>query len=257
MTIITGGEVDAYPRRDPAVINEDNFNSGTCGWVPLISAQYPEGVLFLDSEISDPASRYSLFLQTGNGSKDGVSSNWGDCVAIKRCQRPQAAKKVYMEWKWSVGSEFDWNSPRVVIFGLDTCDANAVRGFFQFRYQNWDAGSSTRRQQYQMMHNSTWTDVPGGVYPHGINENKRNLIHTEAVFDLENHCYDGLRVNGLGFGSLAATPNTSLTAYGPAVESLPTFEGGFNPMFAVNNRNDSSTTHAWANLSYQRSVVVK
>jgi hypothetical protein len=245
------GEIDVFTRRDPAVMNDDNFNNGPQGWVQLISGQYPEGgPIMLDSEITAHGSRYSLFLQSGTNNMDGVNDCWGGCVAIKRMYRHNPAKKIYMEWLWAFGTEFKYDTPRTVFFGLDTCDAAANRRFFQTR---WLAATKA----YQVFHNGTWTDLPGVTYPHAFNENKRNLNHTEVVFDLENNRYDGLRVNGIGYGSLAPTPDGSLNAYGPLVENLPTFEGGFNPVIGFYNSNTDTTTHGWMNLAHQRTVIVK
>lgn len=244
------GEVDAYPRRDPAVLNEDDFNNGPQGWVQLMSGATPEGgPIMLDTEITDNGSRYSLFLQAGTGNQDGVGDCWGAAVAIKRMMRKETAAKVYMEWKWAMGTEFAYTAPRCVMFGLDTCDAGAVRHFFQVRWL-----SSTDR--YQCWHAGAWTDLPGPItYPHAFNENKRNLNHTEAVFDLSNARYDGLRINGVGYGSLSTTPDATLQAYAPSTESLVTFEGGFNALFGIWNSNTTTTTHSWANLAYQRTVI--
>lgn len=249
--MLSVGELDVFTRRDPAVLNDDDFNNGPQGWVQLISGNYPEGgPIMLDSEITAHGSRYSLFLQSGTGNMDGVNDAWGGCVAIKRMYRHQPAKKVYMEWKWAFGTEFKYDTPRVLFFGLDTCDANAERRFFQYRYR-------TDNDAYEALHNGVWTTLPGVTYPHAFNENKRNLNHTEAVFDLENNRYDGLRINGIGYGSLAATPNSSLQPFFPKVEQLVTFEGGFNPIFGFYNSNINSQTHGWANLAHQRTVIVK
>ena len=256
------GELDVFRRRDPAVMNEDDFNNGPSGWVPLMGSQEPEGVLTLDSEITDNGSRYSLFLQTGSANQDGVGDAWGVCHALKRLARPQTAKKDYMEWKWAFGTEFFYDSPRQVVFALDTCNREAKRNFFELRWLNWtNVPTPNNPRRYEVRHNGVWTPlIVGGqeiVYPHGFNENKRNLIHTEAVFDIENACYDGLRVNGVGYGSLAPTPNADLRSYSPGTVDLPTFEGGFNVMFGINNKNTNAQTHSWANLCYQRTVVVQ
>lgn len=250
------GELDVFHRRDTAVLCEDDFNNGPSGWVPLMGSQLPGGLIMLDSEITDNRSRYSLFLQTGSGNQDGVNDVWGNSWAIKRMHRPQLAKKVYMDFKWAFGTEFDYSSPRQVVFAMDTCDANAVRNFFQVRWLNWDSGTNAAVGRYEVMHNGAWTPLPGPItYPHGFNENKRNLIRTEVVFDLNSACYDGLRINGIGYGSLAPTPDSSLRAFTPGSPTLHTFEGGLNAIFGVNNSNLTATTHSWANLAYQRTVV--
>lgn len=259
MTLAKDSTVQAL-KYDLKLICDDTFNNGPSGWVQLIGSQYPFGVVMWDQEYAYNDSRGSLLLETGNNQVDGVNGNWGGLTAIKRLWRPPAASIqvtpiIEMEWVWYYGSQYDQNSPRTIIFGADTCDPSSdPRYFFQHRWLNWDGASGTRVTKYQLMQSDgTWVDIPGGTYIHGWNENKRDWHRTRVRFDLYNGCYDGFMIDGLGFGSLAATPDNSLRAFGPPHQTLPTFEGGLNPMFAIYNKSDAAiNTHAWAGLGRMR-----
>lgn len=101
-----------------------------------------------------------------------------------------------------------------------------------------------------------YADIPDAAIDLGNNENKRNLHHMEIIFDIEGNCYDGLRLNGRGFGSLAEVSDGSLRAYRPAPEYLVTFASGFNVAFDLRNRVDTAQTRSWANLAYSRGIIL-
>lgn len=241
-----------YRDRNPRVLCDDTFDSGPQGWVQLMGSQYPEGVISLDSEITFDSSRHSLLLECADGAQDGVSNNWGSCTALKRVWRGNDAGIIECEWVWAYGSQYDTNSPRHVIFGLDTCHpSSSPRYFFQIRWLNYDSPTTTRVTKYQMLTPSNvWVDIPGAVIDHPWNENKRDLHRTQAQFNLSTGKYEGLRVDGIGFGSFADTPDTTMSAYGPSSQTLGSFKHGNNPFFSIANKsNTASNNHGWANLA--------
>ena len=247
------------------ILFEDNFDNGACNWTQLIHAPAgggpirPIGVLTMDTEISHGGSSSSLMLSTGDQPNTG--GNYGSCMAIKRLSRGPDTGRVFYEFFWSWGSLAGQNTPRAIQFGLDEADENGVRRYYKVRWENWrhvSGGSgSGRTMQYQLLlGDNTMLDIPGAVFEHGYNENKRNLNHLEMIVDLNANVYDGLRINGVGFGSLADVPNDSLRAYGTHTSTLVPFSLGMNATFEVLNRTDTVNTAAWANLAYARGLLL-
>lgn len=248
-------ELDVIQKRDPAVLCDDNFNNGPSGWTQLLDVTTPTGPVILDSEITWDNSRYSLLLSTEDQS-NAAGRTWGFAMAIKRLARPAGISKVYYDLRWSWGSTWGENTPRAIEFGIDQADSAGQRRFFMIRWKNYDETTSTRTHQWQVLHNGVYTDIPGATVDSGYNENKRNLQRLEMVFDLAAGCYDGLRVAGTGFGSLASTPDNSLRAFSPAASTLVPFANGLNPMVSIRNRNNTTSTRTWVNLAHAKVVAL-
>lgn len=254
-------ELDVYPGRKPGLLFDDNFNNGTCGWTQLLEVTLPTGMVLLDTEITYAESRYSLLLSTENQANTAARP-WGSATAIKRLGRGPTVGKVCYEFWFAWGSLAGQNAPRSIDFGLDQCDPSGNRKFFKFKWMNYDdlTGTPSRVTQWCVSHeggqysftNSGVAAIPGAVIDLGYNENKRNINHVECVFDVGAGCYDGLRVNGRGFGSLADTPDNSLRAFSPPAETLTNFKSGFNATFEIRNRVNTNVTKAWANLCRAR-----
>lgn len=251
------GEVQAIKKRQPGLLWEDDFNNGPQGWVQLLNGRVPAGVVYLDHEITYNGSGHSLLIGTEDQSSAGTRV-WGYGVAIKRMSRPAVVGKLYVEWWWAWGSLHGQDTPRNIDFGVDQCAPDGTRRFFKVRWLNYDEGSSTRVSKYQLetAGASTFVDVPSGAINHGYNENKRNLYHLEAVFDVGAGCYDGLRVNGQGFGSLASPADTSLRSNTLASTTLASFSGGLNCAVEVYNRLNTNSSKAWVNVAYSRGIIL-
>ncbi|WP_395704872.1 hypothetical protein [Rhodococcus ruber] len=251
------GEVHAIRKREPGLIAEDNFATGMCNWTQLINGNVPAGVVYLDSEITHE-SPYSLILGTGSQPSWGEGTQ-GYAASFKRLSRGPSVGKVYMHWKFAYGSVLGTNYPRNVDFGLDQCDPDGERRFFKIRWLNYDETAGARVSKFQVNGDpsSTWIDVPGAAVDLGYNENKRNLWDVEAIFDVEAGLYDGLRVNGLGFGSLAPVPDNALRSLsGPHPHMLAQFKSGMNCGIEVYNRLQVAGTPAWVNLAYFKAVAL-
>lgn len=245
-------ELDVYPGRKPGLLLDDTFDRGTCGWTQLVDVSLGQGVLLLDTEITWGESGYSLLLSTEDYS-NVAGKPWGSASAIKRLGRGPTVGKVCLEFWWAWGSLAGQDTPRSIDFGLDQCDPTGARKYFKFKWMNYDdlAATPGRITQWGMSDPSGtngFVPIPGAVIDHGYNENKRNINHIECVFDVGAGVYDGLRVNGQGFGSLAATPDSSLRSYAPTAETLTNFKSGFNATMDIRNRVSTNVTKTWANL---------
>lgn len=237
------------------LVCEDDFRNGPSGWVQLLDGNTGAGVVYLDTEIAYRGSPYSLYIGTEDYSSADYKP-WGYATAIKRLSRGATVNKIYAEWWFGYGSLYGENTPKAIDFGIDQATPAATRRYFKFRWLNYDEGTAARVSKFQMSHTSSWVDVPSGAVNLGYNENKRNLWHVEAVVDIDDGVYDGLRVNGTGFGSLASTPSSALRSYGPSSSTLAQFASGFNATIDVVNRLNTNSTKAWANLAYFRAVEI-
>ncbi|WP_210492276.1 hypothetical protein [Patulibacter sp. SYSU D01012] len=262
------------------IVAEDFFQDGTCGFVQLIGSQYPLGVVMFDGEYGY-GDGGSLVLECGDGAQGGQdpNSNWGSAAAVKRMWRPSgkwAGPTVEQEWVWSFGSQYDSNSPRHVVFGLDHCSPTAKRFFQQVRWLQYDSPNGVRVTKYQLMGpgagDGEWVDMPGAswqqtagaadttgtVYPHGWNENKRDWHHLRVRYDIVTGAYDGVMIDGDPFGSYTDDPadREAMRAIKAKPLSLPTFENGFNSFISIENKSNTPlNTHGWAHVGYHRLEV--
>lgn len=259
------------------VLAEDKFANGPGGWVQLIASQYPTGVVMFDGEYGYGDGCGSLLLEAADG-RHGTNDVHHGASAVKRLWRGSSQHidgYVDMQWVWYYGSQYDQNSPRQVQFGLDCASPTATpRRFFQVRWLNYDVVGGTRVTKYQVNVGSSdapnWVDIPtaswqssagtgdvtGSSYPHGWNENKRDWHMLRARFDVQTGKYLGIMIDGDPHGIYTDAPS-DLTAWealgSPTAESLPTFEGGFNAWFSIENKTNSPVnTHSWAGLGYFR-----
>lgn len=126
------------------VVCDDDFRHGAQGWVQLM-ADYPSGILTLDSKIAANGSGYSLKCSTGDYSNTGKP--FGSCMAIKRMGRSDGFKKAYLGMLFSYGSlqsppSTAERSPRCLEFGIDQADNAGDRAYFKVRWHNWQYISS-------------------------------------------------------------------------------------------------------------------
>lgn len=250
--------------RAPKVIAEDTFDRGTCGWTQLVEGVHGTGPMVLDSEITYGESRHSLLFMTGEHSFSSHKP-WGNASGIKRLSRGPSVGKVLATWKFAYGGPRSGDTsahPRNIDFGIDQATPEGLRRFFKARWLNYDETTSTRVSEMRIDvakqgGGREYITVPVGPAGDakvalGVNENKRNLWTVELAVDVDAGVYDGLRVNGKGWGSLAPVPDNSLRAYGPEPHNLAQFASGFNACFEVCNRIETDASTAWANLAYFR-----
>lgn len=257
-------EIDVIPRRDPALICEDTFDGGLNGWTQLLDGITGTGPVCLDNEITHQGSKFSMLLMTDDYSYNG-NKPWGSSVAIKRLSRGPSGGKIYAEWWFAYGSlraTATSDTPRNIDFGIDQAAPDGTRRFFKLRWQNWDELAAPAKivseMRLSVSGGTPFVTIPGGsaTVNLGVNENKRNLYHVELVVDLDAGVYDGARVNGTGWGSLASTPDTTLRAFGPPSGVLSQFASGLNAAVELCNRTDTNSTKCWANVAYFRMVKV-
>lgn len=266
------GDVRATPVPDESVLWEDDFSNGPSGWQQIMSSSRPFGMVSLDSSITHKNSRWSLRLDTEDFGASSSPQNWSRCMALKRLWRGNWMRTVRAEWVFAYGARWGGEgeeamAPRDIRFGIDNCDFNGARRFFGLRYQLSGEENATEgrtrleRWQVQSATVGNWVTIPAldvGVRPLGVNENKRNQFRVEMEIDLATGVYSGLSINGDGFGSLAATPDTTISSIpGPQLETLNSFRGCLNPTFTIENRiygplADANATACWANLTYTR-----
>lgn len=263
------------PRRnDPQVLFDNTFDKGLGGFVQLMHDTRPIGVLGLDTDYTYDDSRHSMLLSTEDYAWGGTEANWknwGQCTAIKRMSRGATLGRVKFDVWWAWGSLYGQNSPRCFNFGIDQADPDGNRKYFNYRWVNWldDSGAGSRVTKWQVMTYSggttVWQDLTNGVQDYGYNENKRNLIHTEMVFDIDAGVYDGLRVNGMGIGggSLSdgtgdpdpVNPSNPMRALGsPMPETLAIFKNGFNCVIDLINRQNITSTKSWMHVARAKAV---
>lgn len=257
--------VKTYVQRNPRVIfGPDDFSNGPCGWThinngntftaPLLPASYPS--------IDGP----SLQLTTEDGTPvSGVP--WNYAMAIKRGAYPFDATKVRFDLHLSIAAPHSgspWSGPRNIDIGLDTGYSSATgsnnnRAFYRLRYLINDEAATGPNMRFQVSQGglgiaaaSTFTDCVAAdgttpiTYPLGYNENKRDPMHIQLEVNLANRTYLGMSVNGIGYGSMATTPDNTFSSLGTAsIDRLTsggyaTFYGGFNASVEVYNRTNSA-----------------
>jgi len=142
-------------------------------------------------------------------------------------------------------------TPRAFDFGMDTATSAGARKFGKFRLFTNDG--SNKWQMASGASPGTYTDIPGtdGLVV-GINENKVGWNHLQFFFDLVNHTYAGLIVNGHPFGTEAGgAPLPSASGVNAFVNegNLLPFSNGQNFCVQIRNRTDTSASKTWAYLA--------
>jgi len=283
------GEVDATPKPDvsfpPArrrVLLHDHAGTGFPAWVPLMNGGAPAGVVSFNGQGLELISP-DVSTAATNGQMFGAS-------ALCRLTRPAGWNKVYVEWEWyfrilrSAASVFNFSKgPQ---FGIDTADwgtagsqpANGARTLAMTRCTIFDEDVTTYfGGKWQITHGDAAspsyvdiTDLSGNVaspttsgYQNlavAMNYGKWVRQYTEQVFDLTgggvsgatSAVLEGLRHNGVGFGSLAVgttgydssistnsrANELKTVALLPAQSTDGGFQGGLNLYAQIDNRSN-------------------
>lgn len=241
------------------VLNDDNFATGMEGWVQLATPNGASnvdgsGAVFLSHR--GAFSGRSVVARTIDVSTAGAFSS---AMAIKRMGQFWGDGAYLAEFWTSINNATaDIERPRFFSWGLDTCQADGTRVFFETRWLNYDEATTTRVKKFQIKTSAGWEDVVGGTFEWPVNENKDLPIYIALHVDTGTKKYLGMRVNNLlKVGSLAAVPDTSLSAGNPAApDSLVPFATGLNPLMYVQNRSNAGTTRAACKLHRQRTTFL-
>lgn len=287
------GTVDATPKPDtsfpPArrrVLLHDHAGTGFPSWVPLFDSVTPRGICSFDGQ--------ALVITTGHEHFGGVNAQFYSSMALSRLTRPGGFTKLYVEWEWSArvfvyfAAEAKWTGVKGWSFGIDTCDSAsggqpaAGRRTLAFpRCLNYDeAGAVLHSGKWQLTTGDAaapvftdLTDVGGNLASPitpgyegltvGLNYGKTVRQYTEQVYDLTGGgvagattaVLEGLRHNGVGFGSLAVggvgyDPNIATNPRASELKTtalLPSrtldgqFQNGLNLMAQIDNRSTTDS----------------
>lgn len=282
------GEVDATPKPDRAfpparrqVLLHDHAGTGFPSWVALMNGGAPAGVVSFNGQ--------GLELISPDVATDTPNGQMFGCSALNRMTRPAGWTKVYIEWEWyarvlrSASSVFNFS--KGFEFGIDTADwgtagaqpANGNRTLAMARCTLFDESNTTYYGgKWQITTGdaasptmTNITDLSGNLasptvsgYQNlavAMNYGKWVRQYTEQIFDLTgggvvgatSGVLEGLRHNGIGFGSLAI----GTTGYDPVLATnsranelktvalLPAqsldagFQGGLNIYCQIDNRS--------------------
>lgn len=273
----------SFPPQRRRVLLHDHAGTGFPSWVPLMNGGQATGPIHFNGQGLELVSP-DVAGNTPNGQAFGAS-------ALNRLTRHAAFTKLYIEWEWSfrifrsVTSVFNYSKGPE--FGIDTADfgaasttqpANGNRTLAMTRCTMFDE-SATKYfgGKWQITHGDAAspsyvdiTDADGNVASPtvngyeglavGMNYGKWLRQYTEQVFDLTgggvsgatSAVLEGLRHNGIGFGSLAngaegydadVSTNTranelKTTSLLPAQSTDGGFQGGLNIYCQIDNRSN-------------------
>jgi hypothetical protein len=252
--------VKVYRERSPQVLFDDEFQTGPCGWTQLMGGGFssPYGANAAGGAmglVSWPS------LDGGNSlefhSEDvAPSTPSADPMVLKRTvrQAPDADGRHmvgFEVWFAYRPLHLDAVTPRAFDFGMDTADAAGARHFGKFRLYTNDA--SNKWQMASGASPGTYTDIPNssGLIV-GVNENKAGWNKLTFYYDLSNHTYAGLIVNGTPFGTEVggtALPSTSGVNQFVAEATLAPFANGQNFCVQIRNRTDTNNSKVWAYIA--------
>lgn len=249
-----------FPPRYSQVIAHDNASTGFRSWVPLHDGNEPRGMGGFDGS--------ALVLMTedrpsmGDNAAQFHTSGW-----LNRLTLPAGADRVYLRWEWAArlwrGSTFS----KGFEFGLDTDDggvpgsfapANGNRYLMMNRCLLYDEAEAIYyggkwQHTSGAVSSPGWTDMTDSVgeeitpfkYPRlGMGQNYGKVLRqfTEQVLNVNTFQFEGLRHNGVGFGSLPTgggyTEQTAFTGVGPASGTDDEFINGCNIYAQIDNRSN-------------------
>lgn len=265
MAIARDIEPTQFPPRYSQVLLHDNGATGFRNWAPLFDGNQPRGAGCFDGNALQIVTEDRP--STGDAAAQFHTSGW-----LNRLTWPAGATKVYLRWEWSSEIFRGTNFVKGFAFGLDVDDggdpgtfapANGRRKLMLMRCTMFDE-SETKYYggKWQMQTGDAaapaFTDVTANsgvdkvspfAFPRlgvGQNYNKRLRQVTEQVFDIVTMKYEGLRHNGIGFGSLpdgtgytptAPVKATNLSTTAPAATTDDQFVNGFNIYAQIDNRS--------------------
>lgn len=248
-----------YP--DSKILFDDRFERSACGWTQLMGGGYTTpyaanaagGAMGL---VSWPT------LDGGNALEwhsEDVTGNVpsADPMILKRMTRlaDDASGRnmvVFETWFAFHTLHSSGISPRAFDFGMDTATSDGHRHFGKFRLFTND-GTNKWQMQSGPSASIVITDIPGtdGLTV-GLNENKVGWNHLQFWYDLSNHTYAGLVINGHPFGTEVggdALPSAAGVNQFIDEGTLSTFSNGMNFCSQIRNRTDTANTKTWAYLA--------
>jgi hypothetical protein len=288
MSMIFGQFEAVYPTSRKRVLLHDHAGTGFPSWVPLMNGGAPAGVVSFNGQGLELISP-DVSTNSPNGQMFGASA-LNRLARPAGVGRASGLSKVYVEWEWSarvfrtVTSVFNYS--KGFEFGIDTSDygtagaqpVTANRTLAMTRCVIFDETAAAYfGGKWQITHGDATapsmvniTDLSGNLasptvagYEElavGMNYGKWIRQYTEQVFDLTgggvagatSAVLEGLRHNGVGFGSLAGgptgyDPNLSTnpranelktTALLPAQSTDAGFQGGMNIYAQIDNRSN-------------------
>lgn len=277
----------AFPPARRQVLLHDHAGTGFPSWVALVNGGAPAGVVSFNGhglEIISP----DVSTASPNGQMFGASAL--NRLTRPAGVGVGGWNKVYLEWEWyarvfrTAGSVF--NFTKGFEFGIDTADygtagaqpVSANRTLAMTRCCIFDESDTTYYGgKWQITHGAAGSpsmvdllDINGnklsptvaGYEPLTVAQNYGKWVrqYTEQVFDLTgggvsgatSAVLEGLRHNGVGFGSLAVgpvgyEPNVSKnaranelkqTGFVPAQSTDAGFQGGLNIYAQIDNRSN-------------------
>lgn len=224
------------PNLKVQLVYQDDFNKGFQGWdyqYDLVNPQKTGITLTTEARLGN----YGLEMHTAG---IGGAQSWGR----KGLRLPNNLKKIIFGCYFTLHSE-DANDPARVTFDCDTQTGDGSgtgtnRWYFSVRYTNWDVGTATRVQKWQVQSGDAtsgqnYTDVPGGGMIIPFNEQSKPMpVDMMVVFDFTNRKYETLYTSGNTFDLTSCTgPTASASLSNP-------FDMGLVNIVKVENRSDSS-----------------
>lgn len=260
---------DRWPRG--ALLFDDSFSDGYCGWTDHMSGSTQQGVLSLTGYPSVDGA--ALKLSTGAKRSTVADCN---CTAIKRMSRIQETGRLHFEVWMAIGAEQLSVQPQQVDLGVDTELWNSAqsvesRGFPKLRYRKYDGTSQALIDRWALLGDGTGDtsgtfvagsniDIPGsdtGATKSiiGINENKQNLFYVRLTMDLARVCaYVEVQIgpNVFDLSALGAGRGRVLPQ---AISGGDSFAGGMNFYLAISNRNQTDVGRCWVVVDRARAWV--
>jgi hypothetical protein len=283
------GQLEATrPTSRRRVLLHDHAGTGFPSWVPLMNGGAPAGVVSFNGQGLELISP-DVSTNSPNGQMFGASA-LNRLARPAGVGRANGLSKVYLEWEWrarvfrTVTSVFNYS--KGFEFGIDTSDygtagaqpVSANRTLAMTRCVIYDETAAAYfGGKWQITHGDATspsmvniTDLSGNLasptvagYEElavGMNYGKWVRQYTEQVFDLTgggvsgatSAVLEGLRHNGVGFGSLAVGPTgydpstltnpradeLKTTALLPAQSTDAGFQGGLNIYCQIDNRSN-------------------
>lgn len=292
-----------FPPSRRQVLLHDHAGTGFPSWVPLGNGGAPAGVVSFNGQGLELISP-DVMTNTPNGQMFGASA-LNRLSRPMGVGQTNGFSKVYLEWEWyarvfrTVSSVFNYS--KGFEFGIDTSDHGTAgaqpvlgnRSLAMTRCCIFDESTATYfGGKWQMCTGDATapaftniTDLSGNLASPTVSGYERLAVamnygkwvrqYTEQVFDLTgggvsgatSAVLEGLRHNGVGFGSLAGGPtgydpvvgtNTranelKTTTLKPAQSTDAGFQGGLNIYAQIDNR---STQLSKAKLVLARVRVV-
>lgn len=256
----------SFPPAYSRVILHDNQSTGFRSWVPLHDGNQPRGMGGFDGS--------ALVSMTED------RKAWGDVASVfhssgwlSRLTLPAGASRIYLRWEWAIRLWRGDNYSKGPSFGLDTDDGGDPGTFAPAHGRRYLLTNRCNLfDEAGVYYGGKWQASSGGVtapgmadlkdhegdlispfkYPRmGVGQNYGKVLrqYTEQVLNVVDFRFEGLRHNGVGFGSLptgggyapdaASNPRADeLTGVVPSAGIDDGFINGCNIYFQLDNRSN-------------------